>query len=76
MKPIAYRLPEEASKRLQHLAELTGCSNISSMIDAITEHLDDLEDSYLAERRLIDSRTGKSPEAPLEDVMKRYGTQG
>ena len=30
------------------------------MIEAIREHLDDLEDLYLAEQRLIDIRAGKS----------------
>ena len=37
------------------------------------EHLDDLEDLYLAEQRLVDLRAGKSGTVPLEEVMKRYG---
>lgn len=45
----------------------------STWIEAIQEHLDDLEDLYLAEQRLIDLRAGKSRTVPLDQVMKRYG---
>ena len=58
MKSVGYRLPDEVSRRLQRLAEPTGRGKTSYIIEAITEHLDDLEDSYLAEQRLIDSRAG------------------
>ena len=43
------------------------------MLEAIREHLGDLEDLYLAEQRLIDLRAGKSRTVPLDEVMKRYG---
>ena len=42
---------------------------------AIQEHLDNLEDLYLAEQRLIDIRAGKSQTVPLEEVMERYGLE-
>ena len=45
-------------------------------IAAIREHLDDLEDLYLAEQRLIEIRAGRSQTVPLEEVMKRYGMEG
>jgi RHH-type rel operon transcriptional repressor/antitoxin RelB len=45
------------------------------MIEAIREHLDDLEDLYLAEQRLADIRSGKTQTIPMEDVMKRYGLE-
>ena len=45
----------------------------SKWIEAIQEHLDDLEDLYLAEQRLIDLRAGKSRTVSLDEVMKRYG---
>ncbi|MQU46275.1 type II toxin-antitoxin system RelB family antitoxin, partial [Pseudomonas helleri] len=41
--------------------------------EAIVAHLDDLEDLYLAEQRLLDNRAGRSESVPLEDVMTRYG---
>ena len=43
------------------------------ILAAIREHLDDLEDVYLAEQRLVDLRLGKSHAVPLEDVMARDG---
>ena len=46
------------------------------MIEAIREHLDDLEDLYLSEQRLVAHRAGESPAAPLAEVMKRYGLEG
>ncbi len=60
MSPVSLRLPDEVSQRLQRLADLTGRSKTSYIVEAIREHLDDLEDLYLAEQRLIDLRSGKS----------------
>ena len=40
---------------------------------AIQEHLDDLEDLYVAEQQLIHHRAGESDAMPLHEVMKRYG---
>jgi len=44
--------------------------------EAICEHLDDLEDLYLAERELEAIRAGASATTPLADVMKRYDMEG
>ena len=76
MAAVSLRLPEEVSKRLESLAEITGRSKTFYMIEAIREHIDDLEDLYLAEQRLIAHRSGKSQSVSLEDVMKRYGLEG
>ena len=73
MAPVSLRLPDEVSERLQRLADLTGRSKTFTMIEAIREHLDDLEDLYLAERRLIALRSRQSRTVPLEEVMQRYG---
>jgi RHH-type rel operon transcriptional repressor/antitoxin RelB len=75
MGAVSLRLPDKVSQRLQQLADLTGRSKTYYMIEAIREHLDDLEDLYLAEQRLIDSRAGKSPSVPLWEVMRRYGLE-
>lgn len=74
--PVSLRLPDDIMSRLQKLAQLTGRSKTYYMIEAIREHLDDLEDLYLAEQRLIDHRAGKTQAVPLEEVMKRYGLEG
>ena len=62
--------------RLKNLAALTGRSKTYYATEAICEHIDDLEDLYLAERELEAIRAGKSQTVPLEEVMKRYGMEG
>lgn len=74
--PLSIRLPVEVEARLTDLAARTGRSKTYYVTEAIVEHIDDLEDRYLAEQRLIDIRSGKSQTVPLEDVMKRYGLEG
>ena len=73
MGAVSLRLPDDVSRRLQQLADRTGRSKTYYMLEAIREHLDDLEDLYLAEQRLIDLRAGESGTVPLAEVMKRYG---
>jgi len=76
MSAVSLRLPEDVSHRLEGLARLTGRSKTFYMIEAIREHLDDLEDLYISEQRLIEIRAGRSQTVPLEEVMKRYGMEG
>jgi len=73
---LAIRLPPEVENRLAALAQATGRTKTFYAREAILEHLDDLEDLYLAEQRLIDIRAGRTKTVPLEDVMKRYGMEG
>lgn len=75
MASVSLRLPDEISQRLEHLVELTGRSKTYYMLEAIREHIDDIEDLYLAEQRLIDIRAGKSQTVPLEEIMRRYGVE-
>ena len=72
---ISLRLPEDLSTRLQTLAASTGRTKTYYVIEAIKEHIADLEDLYLAEKRLADIRSGKSKTIPLEEVMKQYGLE-
>lgn len=72
---LAIRLPTEVESRLEALAQATGRTKTFYARQAIVEHLDDLEDLYLAEQRLLDIRAGKSQTVPLEKVMKRYGLE-
>jgi RHH-type transcriptional regulator, rel operon repressor / antitoxin RelB len=69
---LAIRLPAEVENRLDALAKATGRTKTFYAREAILEHLDDLEDLYLAERELTAVRAGKSKTLALEDVMKRY----
>ena len=72
MTSVSLRLPDDLSARLGHLAEVTGRSKTFYMIEAIKEHIEDLEDLYLAEQRLIDIRAGKTQTISLADMMSRY----
>jgi len=72
---LAIRLPAEIENRLDALAKATGRTKTFYAREAILEHLDDLEDLYLAERELEAIRSGQSKTIPLEDMMKRYGME-
>lgn len=73
---LAIRLPEKIEKRLGRLAKRTGRTKTYYAREAILEYLDDLEDIYLAEKRLEAVRAGRSRTIPLEKVMRRYGMEG
>ena len=70
---VSLRLPEDISNRLQVIAKRTGRSKTSHMIEAIQEKLGDLEDLYLAEKRLSANRAGKSKTYTLEEVERSLG---
>lgn len=70
---LAIRLPAEIEARLAALAKATGRTKTFYVREAILEHLEGLEDLYLAEQRLADNRAGRSKSIPLEDVMKQHG---
>jgi len=70
---LAIKLPEEIEKRLDVLAKETGRTKTFYVREAILEHLDKLEDIYLAKKRLLDIRSGRSKSIPLKKVMEHYG---
>jgi RHH-type rel operon transcriptional repressor/antitoxin RelB len=70
---LALRLPREIEDRLDALAKRTGRSKSYYARQAILEHLDDLEDVYLAEREMEAIRSGAATTIPLDELMKRYG---
>lgn len=70
---LAIRLPAEIEARLDALAKATGRTKSFYARQAILEHLDDLEDLYLAEQRLIEIRAGRSQTFTLEEVERDLG---
>lgn len=60
MHATSLRLPEDIGKRLEALARRTGRSKTFYILEAIREHLDELEDIYIAEKRLADIRAGRT----------------
>lgn len=73
---LAIRLPKEIEQRLDALAQATGRTKAFYVREALLEYLDDLEDVYLAEKRLEDLREARTRAVTLDDVMKRYGMEG
>jgi RHH-type rel operon transcriptional repressor/antitoxin RelB len=67
---LAIRLPADIEERLNALAKATGRTKTFYVREAILEHLDDLEDIYIAEKRLEDIRAGREKTIPLEQVER------
>ena len=70
---LAIRLPAEVETRLAALAKATGRTKTFYAREAILEHLDDLEDLYLAEQRWLDIQQGRSTTSTLEEVERNLG---
>lgn len=63
---LALRLPKDIEARLDALAKKTGRTKSFYAREAILNHLEDLEDAYLAEDRLLHD-SGKR--VSMDDVM-------
>ena len=75
MSSVSLRLPTEVAERLSFLSEHTGRSKTYYMIEAIKTHIEDLEDIYIAEKRLADIRAGKSQIISSEEMEHRLGLE-
>jgi len=69
---LAIRLSEDIEKRLDELSKKTGRTKTYYAREAIIEHLDDLEDYYLAAERL--KKPGRR--WTMEEVEKELGLAG
>lgn len=69
------RLPNDIEERLENLSKMTGRRKSFYIKEAILEHLNNIEDVYLAEKDLDDILAGKSSTTPLQEVMKQYGME-
>jgi len=67
------RFETETFDRLQTLAAATGRTVTYYVREAVEEHLDDLEDIYIAEKRLADLKAGRSRTHTLEEVSRELG---
>ena len=72
---LAIRLPADIEERLEHLAKATGRTKTFYAREAILQHLEDLEDLYLAEQRLIESREGRSRTYTIDEVARNLGLE-
>jgi RHH-type rel operon transcriptional repressor/antitoxin RelB len=67
---LAIRLPEDIERRLYELATATGRTKTFYAREAIVEYLDDLEDAYLAGKRMEDLKRGKDKKLSPEEFWK------
>ncbi len=72
-KQTAIRLPDETYERLQALAARTGRTATFYIRQAIEEHLEDLEDIYMAEQVLGKLARGETRTYTLEEVERKLG---
>jgi RHH-type transcriptional regulator, rel operon repressor / antitoxin RelB len=72
---FSIRLPADVDSRLERLSKSTGRTKAFYVKEAVLEHLDDLEDVYLAEKRLEDIRAGRSKVHTLEEVERELGLE-
>ncbi len=70
---LSIRLPSDVEDRLKNLAAQTGRTKSFYITEAICEHIDDLEDLFLAEQRLIEIRAGRSKTYSLDEVERNLG---
>jgi len=70
---LAIRLPEDIEARLESLAKRTGRTKTFYARQAILDHLDDLEDLYLAETRWLALQRGETRTVGLDEVKTELG---
>ena len=75
-QPLSIRLDEHLEARLERLARLTGRSKSFYVKQAIEDHIEDLEDVYLAQRVAQRVAEGRERLIPLEDLERELGMDG
>lgn len=72
---LAFRMPADMEERLARLAKLTGRTKTFYVREALEEHLDDIEDAYLAEKTLEEIRMGKQGTVSLDTLIEEYALE-
>lgn len=72
MSTLCVRLPEEIDKRLNYLSSQTGRTKTYYVREAVLDHLEEIEDTYIALKRL------EKPEKTysLDDMEKKLDLEG
>ncbi len=70
-RQTAVRLNDETYARLKHLAERTGRTATFYIREAIEQHLEDMEDAYLADQTLARVRDGSEKTYSLDEVERK-----
>lgn len=70
---INFRADDDLNARLERLAKLTGRSKTFYVREAVTAHIDDLEDIYLADQVMERLESNVETLHSLEDVERELG---
>lgn len=73
MQQINIRIDDTLISRLERLVKRTGHTKSFYVKEALKEHLEDLEDIYIAKQRLDDICDGKTKTVSWETVKERNG---
>jgi RHH-type rel operon transcriptional repressor/antitoxin RelB len=71
--PLSIRLDDDLAARLERLARVTGRSKSFYVKQAIEDHIEDLEDLYIAQKVLDRIADGRERLIPLEDLERKPG---
>ncbi|MCH8846563.1 MAG: TraY domain-containing protein [Proteobacteria bacterium] len=72
---INFRADDDLNARLERLAKLTGRSKTFYVREAVTAHIDDLEDIYLADQVMERLESNVETLHSLEDVERELGLE-
>jgi len=70
---LAVRLSNDIEHRLENLARVSGRTKSYYAREAINSHIENMEDLYLAEQRVLANRACKSRTWTLEEVGRELG---
>ena len=71
--PLLLDLPQNLTDRLDKLAEMTGKNKALLILEAVSDHMSDLEDFYKADKRWKDIESGKEGTYTLKEMMEKHG---
>jgi len=69
---LAIRLPQDIENRLDTLAKKTGRTKTFYVREAILEHIEDLEEAYVA----LDRLKNPAKRLSMEEVERKLGLEG
>ncbi len=69
----SFRMKKEHSERLRALSYKTKRSLSFFYNFLLDEYLDELEDIFIADQRLVDWRSGKTKASSWDEVKEKYG---
>ena len=73
MAAVSVEVPEDLFNELHRLAEQSGRTESDYILEALEEHLGDIEDYEIATARMKDHKAGLTSSSSLADVERELG---